>query len=70
MVSVLRPPPLIQVRVESAAPVNFAPVPDLHNHHYEHVIHNFVDDAIHSLADPISFLTRQLLAARRARIIG
>ena len=47
-----------QVHAELAAPVDFAPVPNLHNNDYEHVIHNFVDDAIHSLANPISFLAR------------
>ena len=48
-------------------PVDIAPMSDLHDDHDQGVIHNLICDTIHTLADTIPILARQLFTARGPR---
>ena len=49
-------------------PVNIPPVANLNHDDLQNIILNFVDDAIESLAQPISLLTGQFFASRGAGV--
>ncbi len=55
--------------VKSGLPVVCFSVADLHDHHDQLIVSDFIDDSINTLANPITLLTGKLLHAWRARVL-